>query len=112
MALMEAALPEDDGSGARRIELDVTGMSCRACSGRVQRTLNKIDGVHASVNLGARVATIDASPDVSVAELCAAVQKAGYSATQRAEGATGSVVVDTGGQRNMLSRLISMVFGH
>ena len=109
---MEAALPEDDASGARRIELDVTGMSCRACSGRVQRTLNKIEGVHASVNLGTRVATIDASPDVSVAELCAAVQKAGYSATQRAEGTTGSVVVDTGGQRNMLSRLVSVVFGH
>lgn len=109
---MESALPAEGAPGIRRIELDVTGMSCRACSGRVQRTLNKIDGVHASVNLGTRVATIDASRDVSVAELCAAVEKAGCSAAQRPEGSTASLTVDSGGQRNVLSRLVSAVFGH
>lgn len=109
---MKSALPEDEASGVRRIELDVTGMSCRACSGRVQRTLNKIDGVQASVDLGTRIATIDASQDVTVAELCAAVQRAGYGATERSKEPGGIAVASPGSQRNIFSSLISAVFGH
>ena len=32
------------------IDLDVTGMTCAACASRIERKLNKLDGVHASVN--------------------------------------------------------------
>lgn len=70
-------------SGTRRIRLDVTGMSCGACSRRVENALNKIDGVQASVAISTKVATIDAGPDISVADLCAAVEQAGYQAEER-----------------------------
>lgn len=70
-------------SGTRRIRLDVTGMSCGACSRRVENALNKIDGVHASVAISTKIATIDAGPDISVADLCDAVEQAGYHAEER-----------------------------
>ncbi|MUL83485.1 heavy-metal-associated domain-containing protein [Mycobacterium sp. CBMA247] len=62
-------------------------MSCGACSRRVENKLNKIDGVHASVAISTKIATIDARHDISVADLCAAVQQAGYRAEERAAGA-------------------------
>lgn len=67
----------------RRVQLDVTGMSCGACAARVERSLNKMPGVRASVNFGTRVATVDALPDIADTELCDAVRKAGCDAEPR-----------------------------
>lgn len=78
-----AEAPEAELSGTQRIELDLTGLSCGACARRVENALNKIDGVRASVDFGTRVATIEADRDVSVSDLCDAVQNAGYGAKQR-----------------------------
>jgi heavy metal translocating P-type ATPase len=80
---VDAAAAADDGAAARRVQFDVTGMSCSACSARVERTLNKMPGVRASVNFGTRVATVDALPDVADSELCDAIRKAGYDAEPR-----------------------------
>ncbi|WP_285031218.1 heavy metal translocating P-type ATPase [Mycolicibacterium sp. lyk4-40-TYG-92] len=68
---------------ARRVQLDVTGMTCGACAARVERTLNKMPGVRASVNFGTRVATVDAVPEVADTELCDVIRKAGYDAEPR-----------------------------
>ena len=68
---------------ARRVQLDVTGMSCGSCAARVQKTLNKLPGVHASVNYATRVATIDAPADLDEAQLCDVIGKAGYQAAPR-----------------------------
>lgn len=76
-------MPDLAAHSARRIRLDVTGMSCGACSRRVETKLNKIDGVHASVDISTKIATIDARHDVSVADLCDAVEQAGYRAEER-----------------------------
>jgi len=65
------------------VQLDVTGMSCGACSARVERTLNKMPGVRASVNFGTRVATVDVVPEVADSDLCDAIRKAGYEAEPR-----------------------------
>jgi cation transport ATPase len=89
MALTELGALEADPSsisGIQRIALDVTGMSCWACARRVEKTLNKIDGVRASVDFGSKVATIEAGRDISVTDLCDAVQNAGYGAKQRTDG--------------------------
>ncbi|MUL79502.1 cadmium-translocating P-type ATPase [Mycobacterium sp. CBMA226] len=80
---VDAAAAADDGAAPRRVQFDVTGMSCSACSARVERTLNKMPGVRASVNFGTRVATVDALPDVADSELCDAIRKAGYDAEPR-----------------------------
>ncbi|PRI15613.1 hypothetical protein B2J96_09520 [Mycobacterium shigaense] len=75
-------------SGSRRVQLDLTGLSCGACVRRVEKKLNSLEGVHASVDLSNRVATIDAHNDISTAALCDAVHKAGYGASPRDESIT------------------------
>jgi P-type Cu+ transporter len=90
----------------RRVELDVSGMSCAACAARVETKLNKLDGVHASVNFGTRVATIDA-PDGLVAEdLCEVVRRAGYEAEPRARLPVDQADPDDVKARNLLRRLL------
>jgi cation transport ATPase len=90
MALIEVAAAGPEPVGIRRVELDLAGLSCGACARRVEKALNRIEGVRASVDFGARVATVEAAPGVGVAELCAAVRKAGYGATERRAGAGGT----------------------
>jgi len=90
VALTELGAPEAEISGIQRIELDLTGMSCWACARRIDKTLNNIAGVRASVDFGTRVATIEAGRDISVSDLCGAVQKAGYGAQQRSDDITES----------------------
>ncbi|WP_167103618.1 cation-translocating P-type ATPase [Mycobacterium sp. DL592] len=67
----------------RRVQLDVSGMSCAACAARVETKLNKVDGVHATVNYATRVATVDAAESVPTETLCEVVRKAGYDAAPR-----------------------------
>ncbi|CAM4315139.1 Copper-exporting P-type ATPase A [Mycobacterium basiliense] len=63
------------------IELEISGMTCASCATRLEKTLNKLDGVAASVNYATEKATIAVpfgyDPQVLVAE----VEKAGYTAT-------------------------------
>lgn len=71
-----------------RISLAVTGMSCAACANRIERKLNKVDGVTASVNYATGIATIDAAAGIAAEALCAEVDAIGFGAapvTDRAE---------------------------
>ncbi len=81
--MTDVAAHRNQTPGTRRIRLDVTGMSCGSCSRRVENTLNKIDGVHASVAIATKIATIDARHDITVTDLCEAVEQAGYRAEER-----------------------------
>ncbi|MFL0178854.1 MULTISPECIES: heavy metal-associated domain-containing protein [Mycobacteriaceae] len=72
-------------SDIRRIQLDVTGMTCRMCEAHIALKLNTITGVQASVDFPTATATIDADPTVAVADLCAAIEDAGYHAELRDE---------------------------
>ena len=63
------------------LELPITGMTCASCANRVERSLNRLDGVSASVNYATEKATVDFDPAaVAPAELVAAVEAAGYQA--------------------------------
>ena len=66
--------------GVTEVELSVLGMTCSACAARVEKKLSAIDGVTASVNVATERATITAPASVSVAQLVAAVEQAGYGA--------------------------------
>jgi Cu+-exporting ATPase len=70
-----------------RVELALEGMTCAACASRIERKLNKLDGVEASVNYATEQAAVryDAGR-VVVADLIGAVEAAGYHA-QLAAGA-------------------------
>ena len=66
---------------AEQLELPITGMTCASCANRIERKLNKLDGVTASVNYATEKATVafDASA-VEPEQLVAAVEAAGYQA--------------------------------
>ncbi|MGH7657246.1 MAG: cation transporter, partial [Gemmatimonadales bacterium] len=64
------------------LTVPVTGMTCAACSSRIQRTLERTPGVEqASVNLMTNRATVDFDPElVSAESLVAAIRDTGYGA--------------------------------
>ncbi len=62
-------------------QLAIEGMTCASCATRIERRLNLLDGVSASVNYATEAATIDFdSEHVTLAELVAAVEAVGYRA--------------------------------
>ncbi|WP_024587499.1 heavy metal translocating P-type ATPase [Aliihoeflea sp. 2WW] len=64
--------------------LDISGMTCAACSARVEKTLARVPGVtRANVNLAMERASVETGTDVAVDALIAAVSKAGYEARLR-----------------------------
>ncbi len=65
------------------VELDISGMTCAACAGRVERALNKLDGVTASVNYATERAIVTGLPDSEVATAIRQVENAGYGAHLR-----------------------------
>jgi Cu+-exporting ATPase len=62
------------------VRLDLAGMTCASCVARIERKLNKLDGVEASVNFATEQATVQCAPTVTVDELVSAVEAAGYHA--------------------------------
>ncbi|MFD5095614.1 heavy metal translocating P-type ATPase [Amycolatopsis thailandensis] len=79
---MTISAPE---SAVRTVELTVSGMTCAACSARVERTLNKLDGVRASVNYATERATVQVPEALADGVLIERVRKSGYTAEIRGE---------------------------
>jgi Cu+-exporting ATPase len=71
------------GSG-REVRLRIDGMHCASCAARVERCLNRVEGVSASVNYLTEQATVNCPPDVEVERLVGAVESAGYTAQEAA----------------------------
>jgi Cu+-exporting ATPase len=66
------------------VELGLTGMTCAACAARIEKTLNRVPGVHAAVNFATETATVGYDPAAATADdLIAAVARAGYGAAVR-----------------------------
>jgi Cu+-exporting ATPase len=75
-----------------QLELPVEGMTCAACANRIERKLNKLEGVSATVNYATEKAAVRFDPDVATPEdLAAAVEAAGYHATLPADEADAPV---------------------
>ena len=71
---------EQTASGVAGIELQIGGMTCASCANRIEKKLNKLDGVSASVNYATEKASITGT-DLDAAALIAEVEKTGYTAT-------------------------------
>lgn len=65
---------------ATTLRLDLEGMTCASCAARIERKLNKLNGVEATVNFATEQATVHSEAGVPIAELVAAVESAGYGA--------------------------------
>ncbi|MGP3560234.1 heavy metal translocating P-type ATPase [Geobacillus sp. BK01] len=63
----------------KTVTLHITGMTCAACSNRIEKVLNKLDGVKANVNLAMERATIQFDPGKQrLAEIAAKIEQLGY----------------------------------
>ncbi|HEX7715930.1 MAG TPA: HAD-IC family P-type ATPase, partial [Marmoricola sp.] len=62
------------------VELAITGMTCASCANRIERTLNKLDGVVATVNYATEKAKVTFPDTITPERLVEAVEQAGYAA--------------------------------
>ncbi|MBC9003656.1 heavy metal translocating P-type ATPase [Micromonospora aurantiaca (nom. illeg.)] len=62
------------------IELQIGGMTCASCAARIEKKLNKLDGVTATVNYATEKARVQFPPQLSPADLIATVEQTGYTA--------------------------------
>ena len=62
------------------VTLNIGGMTCGSCSARIERKLNRLDGVHAEVNFAVEQAHVVHDPAVTVDDLIAVVEGIGYTA--------------------------------
>ncbi|GGW84854.1 heavy metal translocating P-type ATPase [Streptomyces caelestis] len=66
------------------VELAIGGMTCASCAARIEKKLNRMDGVIATVNYATEKAKVGYSGDVSVGDLIATVEATGYTAQEPA----------------------------
>jgi Cu+-exporting ATPase len=63
-----------------RIELSIGGMTCASCASRIEKKLNRMDGVTATVNYATEKASVSYADTIAPADLIATVEKTGYTA--------------------------------
>ncbi|SDG05022.1 Cu+-exporting ATPase [Blastococcus aurantiacus] len=78
-----SSTPDTAGSATaadNQIELAIGGMTCASCAARIEKKLNKLEGVTATVNYSTEKAKVTFTGDITPADLVATVEKTGYSA--------------------------------
>ncbi|TGB36921.1 heavy metal translocating P-type ATPase [Mycolicibacterium peregrinum] len=71
------------------VVLEIGGMTCASCAGRIERKLNNLDGVTATVNFATEKATVDVAGEVTPEQLIDAIETAGYTAQLPATESSG-----------------------
>ncbi|MFD8386096.1 heavy metal translocating P-type ATPase [Streptomyces sp. NPDC059679] len=69
-------------SGAAEVELAIGGMTCASCAARIEKKLNRMDGVEATVNYATEKAKVSFRDDIAVEDLIATVEATGYTARE------------------------------
>jgi Cu+-exporting ATPase len=96
-------------TSANQVELEISGMTCASCANRIERKLNKMDGVVATVNYATEKARVAFPDGLDPAELVRTVEQAGYGAAlphpEKAETETGEEAGDDP-TRSLRQRLI------
>ena len=88
-------------------ELDITGMTCASCAARIEKKLNRVESVHASVNYATERASIVASGPISAQDLISVVEAAGYGASLPREEPVGDAHLRTAKLRMIVAIVIS-----
>ncbi|QSE87752.1 copper-translocating P-type ATPase (plasmid) [Rhodococcus pseudokoreensis] len=84
--------PTADG----QVELEIGGMTCASCANRIEKKLNKLDGVTATVNYATEKARVNYVGEVSTGDLVATVEQAGYTAKVPTPAAASTGTEDAG----------------
>ncbi|MEV6108521.1 heavy metal translocating P-type ATPase [Streptomyces sp. NPDC051940] len=64
----------------QQVELEIGGMTCASCAARIEKKLNRLDGVTATVNYATEKAKVSFDEGIEVGDLIATVEKTGYTA--------------------------------
>jgi Cu+-exporting ATPase len=110
LATLQAAVEKAGYTVAQReIDLNIAGMTCASCVGRVEKALLKVPGVlAASVNLATESARIKVTGGVEAGSLIAAIDKAGYAATVPAsQASTPAAAPSRDGMKVALSAILA-----
>ena len=89
MSTRTSPAPDTAAQPEHEVDLAITGMTCASCSARIERKLNALDGVRASVNLATNRASVHYAAPLQPQDLVTAVEQTGYGATVLGAGATG-----------------------
>jgi P-type Cu+ transporter len=76
-----AARDRSTSAGANVIDLDIGGMTCTSCAARIEKKLNRMPGVRATVNYATEKAHVTYGDGVRPGDLVATVERTGYTAT-------------------------------
>ena len=101
------------------VDLKIGGMTCASCSARIEKRLNKMDGVQASVNYATEQASVTITDAVTTEDIVAAVHAIGYTATLPQPVAAQGDVTDQGSDtdpeddavRSLRNRLLGSIVG-
>jgi P-type Cu+ transporter len=92
---------------AEHLELPIAGMTCASCANRIERKLNKLDGVTATVNYATEKATVEFdAAAVAPEQLVAAVEAAGYQAELPSAEPQGSAAPEVDETASLRQRLL------
>jgi Cu+-exporting ATPase len=69
-----------DDAPRSRVELSIGGMTCASCAARIEKKLNRLDGVEATVNYATERASVSYAPGLGIDDLIATVERTGYTA--------------------------------
>jgi Cu+-exporting ATPase len=102
----------DERGDRTSVDLQIGGMTCASCAARIEKRLNRLDGVRASVNYATERAHVEYDGDVDPAALVAAVEDVGYTAALPSTGARPPAEEDVDETRPLRDRLVlSAVLG-
>ncbi len=103
-------------NGRAQVDLAIGGMTCASCAARIERKLNKLDGVSATVNFALETARVAYPPGVNLDDLIATVEATGYTAKpplpapqqagETATAETGDADEVSGEERSLRTRLM------
>lgn len=109
---MSTSAPANAGTG---VELEIGGMTCASCAMRIEKKLNKLDGVVATVNYATEKAKVTVPDGYDPAALIAEVEKTGYSASipapkgSKNDAASAGEVTADSELRSLRNRLIGAI---
>jgi Cu+-exporting ATPase len=97
-------------TAAQQVELSIGGMTCASCAARIERKLNKVDGVTATVNYATEKAKVTFPDTISPEELVKVVEATGYTAELPLPPQAGSTPVEADDPaRSLRQRLVTSV---
>ncbi|MFJ8711870.1 heavy metal translocating P-type ATPase [Streptomyces violaceus] len=108
MTSTTAQAPPDREPAVAEVELLIGGMTCASCAARVEKKLNRMDGVTATVNYATEKARVSYPAGTEVADLIATVVKTGYTAEEPAPPPEEEAAADEDPELSTLRRRLAV----